>query len=101
MSWKYIIKKYIGKCKVKGCKNQANPDVSYIDGPGEVIADVMRVKGLQYKPHHFCEDHQDDFLARQQEIYYAGGFENDMPIVEQVLREYRHLEDLEPLEEGE
>ena len=82
-------------------KNQANPDVSYIDGPGEVINDIMRTKRLSYKPHHFCDDHQNDFLARQQEIYYAGGFENDMGIVEQVLREYRHLEDLEPLEEGE
>ena len=99
--WKGIIKKYAGKCKIKGCKNQANPDVSYIDGPGEVIADILRTKRLPHKPHHFCEDHQDDFLARQQEIYYAGGFANDMSIVEQVLGEYRHLEDIEPLEEGE
>ncbi len=99
--WKGIIKKYVGKCKIKGCKNQANPDISYIDGAGEVIRDIMRTKGLSYKPHHFCEEHQDDFLARQQEIYYAGSFADDMPIVGQVLSEYKHLEDLEPLEEGE
>ena len=99
--WKGIIKKYVGKCKIKGCKNQANPDVDYFDGAGVVIQDVMRTKRLPHEPHHFCEDHQDDFLAMQNEIYYAGGFENDMSIVEQVLREYRHLNDIEPLEEGE
>ena len=88
--WKGIIKKYVGKCKIKGCKNQANPDVSYIDGAGEVISDIMRTERLSYKPHHFCEDHQDDFLARQQEMYYAGSFADDMPIVSQVLSEYKH-----------
>ena len=99
--WQGIIKKYVGKCKIKGCKNQANPNVSYFDGPGEIIADVMRARNLPYKPHHFCDDHQYDFLARQQELYYAGGFKDDMPIANQVMHEYKHLENLEPLEDDD
>ena len=100
--WKGIIKKYAGKCKIRGCKNQANPDVSYIDGPGEVIVDVMRAKGLPHRPYHFCEDHQDDFLASRNESLMAGRFEPyDMKIVSQIAGEYRELEDIEPLEEGE
>jgi hypothetical protein len=99
--WKGIIKKYVGKCKVKGCKNQANPDISEYDGAGEVIVDLMRASGRPYKPHHFCDEHQTDFLAMQQELYYAGGFEDDMSIARQVFNEYKHLSKLEPLEEGE
>ena len=101
--WKNIIKKYVGKCKIKGCKNQANPNISYFDdGAGSAIAEVMRARGLPYEPHHFCKDHQDDFLGSQVESLMAGRYEpEDMGIIRQIANEYKHLNDLEPLEEGE